>query len=200
MGMVAVVAFMIGSVLPSYATSRVAADSSWVLDLRHSQVQFQVPRLGFSQVTGRFDTFSMKVEMEEDDLSTMSVSAEIDVNSIDTGIERRDTHLRSDDFFDAEQHPVITFQSTAIQLHEPGHFEIIGALTMRGVTREVRFATQVLGETVWNGKKRMAFQATTTLDRTDYGVSWSRVTDRGGIIIGNDVTVVLSIELGEGDA
>lgn len=178
----------------------VDADSTWALDTRHSQIQFQVPRLGFSTVTGRFDAFEMDVELDRSDLSSLRVSATVDVASVNTGIERRDNHLRSADFFNAETHPTIEFASTDVVLTGDESLDITGELTLRGVTRTVTFHAVLLGSTVWNDKLRMAFSAEATIDRLDFGVSWSRVTDRGGIIIGNDVTIILSIEIGEREA
>lgn len=173
------------------------ADSAWVLDKRHSQIQFQVPRLGFSKVTGRFNTFEMSVRLDAADVTTLQVEARVEVASVDTGIDRRDEHLRSDDFFDAASHPYILFVSTAVMPRDDGTFDLVGDLTLRGVTRAVTFRTTPLGTTVWNDQRRLAFEATAIIDRTVYGVSWSRVTDRGGLIIGNEVTIQLSIEIGE---
>jgi len=185
--------------LPSEAVAIKSSvqDSAWVFDKRHSQVQFHVPRLGFSRVTGRFNTVDMDIRLNPDDLASLQVSATIDVASIDTGIERRDTHLRSADFFDVESHPHITFVSTGIEVVDEEQFKIIGRLTMRGVTKDVTFHATRLGSTFWGDKQRLAFSVEATLDRMDYGVSWSELTDRGGIIIGNEVTMVLSIEIGE---
>lgn len=184
---------------PSVSSDSLARETGWVLDKRHSQVQFQVPRLGFSTVTGRFDAFDIDVKLQPEDLTSLQVSAQVEVASVDTGIERRDDHLRSDDFFAAETYPYMTFVSTAMRAIGEDMYELTGDLTIRGVTQPVVFHTKLLGSTIWNDTQRLAFQATATIDRTVYGVSWSRVTDRGGLIIGNEVTIQLSMEIGEAE-
>lgn len=184
-------------VLPAARSERSAASGevvAWEIDRAHSEISFKVRHLGISTVRGRFDDFEASFELDPADLSTFRTSARIDANSINTRNERRDNHLRSDDFFDAENHPTLTFESKRVENVEEGRFQVVGDLTIRGTTREVVLDAELVGEADMGDTRRVAIEAETTIDRFDYGLHWDRVTEAGGLVVGRDVTIVLEIQ------
>lgn len=168
--------------------------TSWTVDQAHSQVKFKVRHLGFANVEGRFKNFELVVQMNPADLKSLRATAKVDVKSIDTGIERRDDHLRSDDFFDAAGHPEITFVSTGVKDVNNKSFKLLGNLTIRGTTKPVVFDAEMLGTTVVRGKKVAGFTASTTINRFDYGLKWNSLTEAGGLVVGEDVKITIDLE------
>jgi polyisoprenoid-binding protein YceI len=123
------------------------------------------------------------------------------IESIDTGNEKRDDHLRSPDFFDAPNHPEMRFTSTEITDINGNTFQMKGDLTIRGTTKPVVFETELLGTAVDNeGRQRAGFTAATTINRKDFGLTWNRVTEAGGLVVGEDVDITLDIQTIRGDA
>ena len=176
------------------AGAAVAAATPYELDFNHSGIGFSVKHFGISNVRGKFAEYSGALMIDEDDLSKSSVAIEIAAASIDTANEQRDGHLRSADFFDVENHPTLTFKSTGIERTGEGEFLVTGDLTIRGKTREVRLPVTVGGPIDARGAKRIGIEGALTIDRQDYGVSFSRVMDTGGLVVGNDVKIDFSIE------
>src|SRR5690606_2411496 len=147
------------------------------IDTSHSYVGFTVRQLGVSNVKGKFTRFSGHVMLNETDVTRSSVSVTIDAGSIDTSNERRDNHLRSGDFFEAETFPTITFESTRIENTDDG-LVMIGKLTMRDVTKEVRIPFEIAGPVALeNGRKRMGAEGTLRINRFDYGLQWNRIQE-----------------------
>lgn len=168
---------------------------SWRLDKSHSQVIFKVRHLGISHVTGRFKDFDITLDFDPQDLKTLRTTANIKVNSIDTENERRDNHLRSEDFFFAEQHPEMTFVSKEVRDVQGNTFKLVGDLTMRGVTREVVLDGEFHGTIpAREGKTRAALSATGTVNRMDYGLKWNNLTETGGLVVGHDVEIEINLE------
>ncbi len=176
-----------------------AAPKTFTIDRSHSEVGFNV-RHFFSKVHGRFENYSGTIVYDEANLVASTVEVTIADTSINTQTERRDNHLRSEDFFWTEKHPTLTFKSTKVV---PGkdktHFSVLGDLTMRGVTKPVTLAVEFLGsgDVSVGGSSmgtRAGFIATTTVNRKDYGISWNKVLDSGGAMLGEDVEIVLNIE------
>ena len=176
-----------------------AAPKTFTIDRSHSEVGFNV-RHFFSKVHGRFENYSGTIVYDEANLVASTVEVTIADTSINTQTERRDNHLRSEDFFWTEKYPTLTFKSTKVV---PGkdktHFNVLGDLTMRGVTKPVTLATEFLGsgEVSVGGSSmgtRAGFIATTTVNRKDYGINWNKVLDNGGAMLGEDVEIVLNIE------
>lgn len=169
--------------------------STWEADPAHSSVEFSVRHLMVSTVTGRFRSFRTSLLLDEGALENSSVSAEIDGATIDTGIPDRDNHLRSPDFFDVANHPVVRFRSTRIERLQGDSGKIHGELTIRGVSRPVTLEATYLGEIrdPW-GNRRRGFAAETTLNRKDFGMNWNQVLDTGGVLVGDKVKVTLNIE------
>lgn len=166
-------------------------------DKSHSQVGFKIRHLGLSNVRGAFQEYDAVVRFDPDELTTLSVEATAEVASIDTGVERRDNHLRSDDFFNADQYPVIRFVSKAVRNVDGAEFELVGDLTIRDVTKEVVFDVEFGGVgTVRDGRKA-GFEAETTINRFDYNLKWDRLTETGGLVAGENVDIILELELNE---
>ncbi|HHP7239764.1 YceI family protein [Longibacter sp.] len=173
---------------------------AWTLDEAHSEVRFRVRHLAISSVTGFFRDFDASVTMTPDDLSTLSASANARIQSIDTGNTDRDDHLRSPDFFDAERFPEMSFESTGVSDVNGEAFTLNGRLTIRDVTRTVSFDGTMIGTAVGpKGKQRAAIAAETVINRKDFGLTWNKLTEAGGVIVGDDVTIELDVQLVRAD-
>ena len=170
------------------------AAEAYAIDPSHSSVGFSVKHFGISTVRGRFTEFSGELMIDEENLVNSSVAIEIATASLDTGHEQRDGHLRSADFFDAENHETLTFESTKIEKTGDGEFLVTGKLTIRGMTHEVRMPVTFGGPIAVRGNLRVGIEGEITIDRQDYGVSFSRVMDTGGLIVGDDVKISFSLE------
>jgi polyisoprenoid-binding protein YceI len=169
-----------------------AAAADWRIDVTHSELSFRVRHL-VSRVRGTFRDWEGSITADPANLAGGSVNVEIRTASIDTNHERRDNHLRSDDFFDVENHPTMTFRSTRVQT-QGERIRVHGDLTIRGVTRPVVLEGSYLGSVPEaNGGQRMAFEASTTVNRHDFGVSWNRAAEGGGVVLGDQVTIDLVV-------
>jgi len=165
----------------------------WTVDTVHSVIGFSVRHMMVSRVRGRFRSFTADI-VTTDDPATASLSATVDVASVDTGDETRDNHLRTSDFFDIENHPTMTFTSTGIA-GSGTDYELTGDLTIRGVTSPVTFDLEVGGveKDPW-GNTRAGFTATTSINRKDFGLEYNAVLETGGVMIGDKVDVEIDIE------
>ena len=166
---------------------------TWVLDPAHSEVTFSVRHMMISKVRGTFGMKSATLVAPENPLDA-KVTASVDVASVDTKDEGRDTHLRSADFFDAENHPTMEFVSTGARI-EDGDFLVDGDLTIRGTTKPVTFALDFGGFGVdpWGNYKAGA-SATTTINREDFGLTWNAALETGGVLVGKDITINLDLQ------
>jgi polyisoprenoid-binding protein YceI len=164
------------------------------IDPAHTQIGFSVRHLVISNVQGKFDEFSGTILYDGQDITKSSVSVTIKAASIDTGVGPRDADLRSANFFDATKFPEVTFQSTRIEKRGEGYVAL-GTLTMHGVAKEVTLPFSVTGviKDPW-GKQRMGVEASLTINRQDWGLSYSKTMDNGGLIVGNDVKIDLNVE------
>ena len=171
--------------------------TKWQLDPAHTHVEFSVKHMMFTTVRGQFSRFDGVVELDQDDPSNSSVQVSIETASIDTGVEDRDAHLRSEDFFDAESYPEITFTSTRVEgpLSENETFEIVGDLTIHGITRPVTLEAEFGGSGTdpWGGT-RAGFQAKTVIDRRDFDLTWNQALETGGVLVGNDIKISLQVQ------
>jgi polyisoprenoid-binding protein YceI len=174
----------------------VGAPVHWRIDATHSDLSFRIRHL-VSRVRGTFGEWSGHLVVDPANLAGGSVEVEIRTASIDTRNERRDAHLRSDDFFDAGNHPTITFRSRRVEA-EGNDLHVYGDLTIRGVTRPVVLQGRMLEVAGAPGRRRMALEATTTIDRMDYGVSWNRAAEIGGVVLGDEVQISLLVAAVEG--
>ena len=170
------------------------AVGTWTIDGAHSIAEFAVKHMMVSTVKGRFRTLRGTIELDEQEPERSSVEAEIETASIDTGVEQRDAHLRSDDFFSAERFPLITFRSTRVERVEDDRWRVTGDLTIRGVTREVVLDTEFEGDGIdAYGQRRAAFTATTSINRRDFGLNWNGVIEAGGVVVQDRVKITLHI-------
>ena len=168
---------------------------SYSSDVSHSSIGFSVKHMVVATVKGSFREYDISVSIDPDDLSNSSVEATIDIASIFTDNDGRDNHLRSAEFFDAENYPKITFRSARIEKQDNG-LVAIGNLTLRGVTREIELPFELIGPVKgMQGENHYGLDATMKLDRQDFGVSLNRTLDQGGIMVSNIVTVEIHLEL-----
>jgi polyisoprenoid-binding protein YceI len=171
----------------------------WELDAAHSTVGFSVKHMMFTTVRGKFTEVTGVLELDPSHPESSRVEVEIPVASIDTGIEKRDAHLRSPDFLDAEAYPFITFRSRRVeraQFRRGARFRVVGDLTIRGVTREVKLDTayEGMGRDP-GGQERMGFSASTKIDRRDYGLTWNQPLETGGVLVGNEVQIEIEAQV-----
>jgi polyisoprenoid-binding protein YceI len=172
--------------------------TTWNLDAAHTLVEFSAKHMMITTVKGRFPDVRGVVTLNEDRPDTSSVAVQIATPSIDTRVEQRDQHLRSGDFLDAENYPLITFRSRRIEgalLNDGSAFRIIGELTIRGVTREISLdATyEGRGRDPWGGE-RVSFSAITKIDRRDFGLTWNAALETGGVLVSNEIKVHLEVQ------
>ena len=166
----------------------------YTLDSSHSTVEFIVKHMMIAKVRGRFASFAGQVELTPGSDVPHAVSASIDVASIDTREDQRDAHLKSADFFDVENFPKLTFESTRIE-GSAGDFKIHGRLTIHGVTREVALSGNFegRGSDPWGGQ-RVGYTAHTTINRKDFGLTWNAALETGGVLVSDEVRIELNIE------
>ena len=180
---------------PAVLSAGVAAASApFVIDQAHTNVTFKVRHLGISTVSGRFAKFSGSFLYDSLNPGASRVEVTIDAASVDTDIDRRDDHLRSEDFFFVEKYPSITFTSRTVNRVGPTTFRVLGDLTIRGVTKPVTLEAELGGVLpLQNGGAIAALRATTTVDRFDYGLAWNRLTE-GVANVAPQVQIELDIE------
>lgn len=171
------------------------AVSTWNIDASHSIAEFSVKHMMISTVKGRFGTLEGAIEGDEYNPLASSVRASIDVASITTNDDARDTHLRSDDFFSAEKFPKITFASKRVERVDAENYRIVGDLTIRDVTKEIVLSTEFEGQVAdpW-GNQRAGFTATTQISRGEFGVNFNGLLETGGVIVSDKVKITLHIE------
>jgi polyisoprenoid-binding protein YceI len=167
----------------------------WALDTAHSGISFSVRHMVVAKVRGRFGTWTGNVELDEADLTRSRVEVEIDAGSIDTGVAQRDQHLRSKDFLDVEQFPTLRFRSKRIENVRGDRLDVIGELTLHGVTREVTLAVERGGQAKdpW-GNQRTGFSATTSILRSDFGLTWNQALETGGVLVADRIDIELDVQ------
>ena len=178
-------------------TSQAPSPTQWQIDPAHSAAHFSVRHLMISNVRGEFGKVSGNVVLDPSDLTKSTVEVSVDATTINTREPQRDEHLRSADFFDVANHPAITFRSKQITAAGAGRFKVTGDLTIRGVTRAVTF--DVDGPTPpvkdpW-GNVRAGVSATAKINRKDFGLVWNALTEAGGVVVGDEVSITFEAEL-----
>jgi len=174
-----------------------AGTSTWKIDPQHSSAQFSVRHLAISTVRGAFSKVTGTIILDENDVTKSAVDVTIDVSTVDTREPSRDNDLRSDKFFDVAHYPSMTFKSRKVEQVAPGKLKVTGDLTIRGTTKEV--VLDVDGPTApvkdpW-GNQRAAVNATTKINRQDFGVKWNATMDNGGVVVGDDVPITIDVEM-----
>ena len=173
-----------------------AAPTTWVIDPNHSSVEFSIRHL-FSKVPGKFTKFSGTIVYDAANVASSSVKAEIDAASISTANEKRDGHLKSEDFFDVAKYPTIVFESTSSAGAGENKLKVAGNLTMHGVTKPVTLDVTFLGAGPGMGGRQVSgFEAVGKVNRKDFNIVWNRNLDQGGTLLGDDVDIRLNIEAG----
>jgi polyisoprenoid-binding protein YceI len=172
----------------------------WTIDPSHSGVHFSVRHMVISKVRGAFQRWQGTIDFDEANPSTSKVSVRIEANSIDTREPKRDAHLRSADFFDVEHHPALTFESTEVAKVGDDRYSVTGDLTIRGVTRSIVLAAELLGakKDPW-GKRRIAFGARTSINRKEFGLNWNQGLEAGGVLVGEQIEIDLDVEAVEAE-
>lgn len=170
--------------------------TTWAVDAAHSNVEFSVRHLMISTVKGRFADVKGTIVTDELNPTKATVDITIGVASIDTREAQRDAHLRSGDFFDAEQFPNLVFRATRLDGALNGTFKLAGDLTIRGVSRDVVLdvTAEGRGKDPWGGE-RTGYSATTKIKRSDFGLTWNQLLETGGVAVGDDVKISLDLEL-----
>ena len=173
------------------------ATKNWVIDPSHSEVQFKIKHLMITNVTGSFNIFQISVQTEEEDFMKAKVSFTADVVSISTGNEQRDAHLKSAEFFDAATYPQVKFAATKYEnVDNDGSYELYGDLTIRDITKNIKLDVE-FGGVVKDGygNTKAGFSINGKINRKDFGLTWSAITEAGGIVVSDDVKIACEIQL-----
>lgn len=167
----------------------------WGIDTTHSEVTFKVKHLVISTVTGKFRSFDASIESDNEDFEDAKITFEAEINSIDTNNEDRDNHLKSDDFFNAEEYPKMTFESTSFKKTGDGEYKLVGDLTIRGNTRTVELDAEYGGTVVDPyGNTKAGFEVTGKINRKEFGLTWSAVTEAGNVVVSDEVKLILNVQ------
>lgn len=168
----------------------------WNIDPMHSEIQFKVKHLVISTVTGSFQEFSGKLEATKEDLTDAKISFQANIDSINTGNEQRDGHLKSDDFFGADKFPTLNFESTSFDKKSGDEYELKGNLTIKGTTKPVTLEVEFGG--VANdmyGNTKAGFELKGKINRKDFGLTWNGVTEAGGIVVSEEVKLLINVQV-----
>lgn len=182
----------------AFSSTLVFAQTKWGVDPVHSSVSFSVPHLVISEVDGSFKKFNGDFYNTKPDFTDAAINFTVDVASVDTDNEMRDKHLKGDDFFNAEQFPSMTFKSTSMKKVSGNKYALYGNLTIRNVTKPVKFDV-TYGGTAKDGygNTKAGFKATAVINRFDYGLKWNALTEAGGATVGKDITVDLKLQFAQ---
>ena len=173
--------------------------TKWAIDASHSEITFKVKHLVISTVTGKFNSFDASMETDGDNFEDANIRFEADINSIDTNNEDRDNHLKSDDFFNAAEHPKLVFESRSFKSSGEGEYKLIGDLTIRGNTKTVELDVEY-GGTVQDpyGQTKAGFEVTGKINRKEFGLKWSAVTEAGNVVVSDEVKLAFSVQFVKG--
>ena len=178
------------------AAPALAHAAEWRIDPAHTTVSFKVRHLGVTWVQGEFQRVSGRVSYDRKNPGASAADIVIDADSINTRNARRDNHLRNDDFLLVEKHPTITFKSKSVKNAGSDGLDLVGDLTIRGVTREVVLkVADISGEVKLRGTVKMGASATTRINRKDFGVKYNRLLEAGGLVVGDEVRIAIDVEL-----
>jgi polyisoprenoid-binding protein YceI len=178
------------------AAPLVANADTWQIDPAHTNVEFTVRHLMISNVKGQFENTTGTISSDPANPAASSIDATIDASSINTRVDMRDGHLKSPDFLDVAKYPNITFKSTKIEADGPGKWKVTGDLTLHGVTKQVVLAVEATGTAIKDpmGNTRTGASATTKIDRRDYGLTWNKVLEAGGVVVGDEIAISIDLE------
>ena len=182
-------------VILAFMVSGIAAQTTWNVDKVHSNVKFNVSQMVVSEVEGSFRGFEGRLVASKADLSDASIKFSVDVNSVNTDNERRDGHLKSDDFFNAEKFPKMTFISKSFKPLGGNKYKLTGDLTIRDVTKTVEFDVTYGGQINTGRGIKAGFKARVTIDRLQYGLKYAPALEAGGLAVGKDVEIIVNLEM-----
>src|SRR5574343_840110 len=170
--------------------------STWVIDPSHSEISFKVKHLVVTTMTGKFDSFEGKIESASDDFNNANISFSADIASINTGNADRDGHLKSDDFFNAEAFPKLTFKSTSFTKTGDNEYKLVGDITIRDITKSIELAVEYGGTVVdpW-GNTKAGFELNGKLKRKDFNLKWDVLTEAGGAVVSDEVKLHVNVEI-----
>lgn len=169
--------------------------ATWTIDPAHSEIGFKVKHLVISTVSGKFNSFEGKLVGDIEDFTNTKIYFTADIDSIHTGNDQRDGHLKSADFFDSAAHPKLTFESTSIE-KKGDDYKVNGNLTLKGITKPVSLNAEFGGvEKSLYGQTVAGFEVTTKINRRDFGLTWNAVTEAGGVVVGDEVKLAANLEL-----
>jgi len=179
----------------AFAGIAVQAQTTWKVDPAHTKLSFTVSHMVITDVDGRFNVYEGSIVSAKDDFSDAQINFTVDAKSINTDNEKRDEHLRSGDFFEVEKFPNLTFKSTSFKKISGNKYVLEGDLTIRGVTKRVKFDVTFNGTSVspW-GQTKAGFAATASINRTDYGLKWNKALEAGGVLVGETVHLNLRLQ------
>lgn len=172
------------------------ATTKWAIDPTHSEIGFKVKHMMFTNVSGKFDTYEASVTTEDDTFTNANIEFSADINSIDTRNADRDGHLKSADFFDAENYPKLTFKASSLSKVEDGNYEIAGDLTIKGVTKFVKLPAEFSGLMTdpW-GNTKAGLNIYGKINRKDWGLNWNSALETGGVLVGEEVKLEIELQL-----
>ncbi len=183
-------------ILAFTALTATAFAQTWTVDPNHTSADFSIQHMAISRVTGSFNKVTGHIIFDKDGRHPKSVDITIDVNSIDTGVDKRDAHLKSPDFFDVKKYPTMTYTSETIIPQGEGRYKVIGTLTLHGVSKTVELAVEGLAaneKDPW-GNTRKGAHVTAQLNRKDFGIVFNVVLESGNLMVGNTVDIVINLE------
>ncbi|MCA6441611.1 MAG: YceI family protein [Sediminibacterium sp.] len=170
--------------------------ATYKIDPMHSEITFKVKHLMITNVTGSFQQFDATMESNEDDFSDAKIQFEADVNSISTNNEQRDGHLKGADFFAAEEFPKLQFSSTSFTKKSADTYSLKGDLTIKGITKPVELTVEYGGNmTDFYGQNKAGFEISGKINRSDFGLTWSAVTEAGGVVVSEEVKLHLAVQM-----
>jgi len=168
---------------------------TWQIDSSHTSVEFTVRHMMISNVKGQFQKTTGTITANGNDSASAKIDVTIEASSIDTRVERRDAHLKSPDFLDVAKYPTITFKSTNVEADGPNKWKVTGDLTLHGVTKQVVLDVEGSGAPVQvMGNKREGASATTKIKRGDFGLTWNKALEAGGVLVGEEVAISIDVE------
>ncbi len=170
--------------------------TKWVLDPTHSEIGFKVKHMMFTSVSGSFNSFEVTAETDNDDFLDAKIEFKANVNSVSTNNEQRDSHLKSADFFDAENFPIITFSATELKLNSLDDYTLTGNLTIKGITKSIQLDVENGGfmKDPW-GNLKAGFSILGKINRTDFGLVWNAALETGGVLVSEEVRINCEIQL-----
>ena len=172
------------------------AISKWSIDPIHSEIHFKVKHLMINTVTGSFKKFEGSMEVSKEDLTDAKINFTTEINSIDTGMEMRDTHLKSEDFFNAEKFPQLKFESTSFEKVGDTIYLLKGNITIRETTKPIQLDVEYGGKMVdFYGNTKAGFEISGKLKRKEFGLNWDAVTEAGGVVVSDEVKLVMNVQL-----